>query len=68
MKSNYFAMPHPEKYQQLNDALWEYYKLCLPQFSDDDLYDLTRDATVPIEDTMRRLYQKDAKPYDPNDE
>lgn len=51
-----FEMPHLDKYNKLFDAIWDYYKLCLPQYSADDRYDLVRDVTITLEDTMRRLY------------
>lgn len=58
MNSKYFKMPHFEEYKKLQDAVWDYYKLCLPQYEEDELYDLSRDVLIAIEDTMRRLYKE----------
>lgn len=61
MNSKYFKMPHPDKYEKLQDAIWDYYELCLPQLDEDERYDLSRDVLIAIEDTMRRLYKENAK-------
>ena len=61
MNSKYFKMPHREKYDALLTALWDYYELCLPQYTEDERYDIAREAQIAIEDAMRRHYEDKKK-------
>lgn len=56
MNSKPFKMPYQANHELLEAALWRYYELCFPQFDEGDRYDLTRDALVIVEQTVRRLY------------
>ncbi len=58
MNSKFFPMPFDAEYKKLQDAIWEYYLLCFPDFDEDERYDLSRGPIIEIEDTVRRLYKR----------
>lgn len=58
MNRKFFQMPFPDEYKQLQDAIWDYYELCFPDFDEDERYDLSRGPIIEIEDTVKRLYKK----------
>jgi hypothetical protein len=59
MNSKPFKMPHPELYYRVEDALWEYYEKCFPQYDEGYRYDLTQDVLVQDEQTVKRLYKEE---------
>ena len=61
MNSKPFTMPHPEAYQELQSALYDYYWLCFPLMDEGEIHDLVRGPLVEVEDTVRRLRKQEDK-------